>query len=206
MMSLIDCYLPVFRFATEFLINSDKYSDYSNFRQESLSLFEVASNNAEKNHDTDDCNNTLFAVVVWFDERVLCSSLPWVRKWRGSMLQTHLFQTSIGGELFFSRLDEIKNNTPVRMVYLYCLLLGFHGKYNGQPHELLEKRIADERELLPSDWKVWPNNADVTPIQISGDNLNGRAWHSLKRSGIFFIPLIAGSYVLLFLGMMAYFS
>ncbi|MDN0111381.1 DotU family type IV/VI secretion system protein [Yersinia mollaretii] len=171
MMRLVECYLPIWRFATEFYLYPQQYSDYESFRQQSMSLFEQAALAAEQYNDIDDCDNALFAVVVWFDERVLCSSLPWVKQWRSALLQGQLFQTAIGGEVFFNRLDSIdKDNYPLRLVYLFCLLMGFNGKYTQPDNILLAERVTQERQNLPVEWQVWPNQALLTPID-SGNKI-----------------------------------
>lgn len=206
MMSLVDCYLPVFRFITEFLLHSEKYSDYEAFRQTSIILLEQASKEAERNHGSDDCDNTLFAVVTWVDERVLCSSQDWVKQWRSAMLQTQLFQTSVGGEIFFNRLDDLEDNTPVKMVYLYCLLLGFHGKYTVQDNNELSKRIIREREMLPLQWQEWPSDTSIIPCPTHSDRRVVRVGNKFIRSGKGLSIAVLGCYALCFVGLMTYFS
>ncbi|WP_145514537.1 DotU family type IV/VI secretion system protein [Yersinia massiliensis] len=179
MMRLIECYLPIWRFATEFYLFPENYSDYEKFRQQSINLFEQAALAAEQQNETEDCEHALFAVVVWFDERVLCSSLPWVKRWRSALLQGQLFQTSIGGEVFFNRLDSIdKDNHPLRLVYLFCLLMGFNGKYTQTDNGLLVKRVEQEKGCLPVEWQVWPNQALLTPMTLGSARVQPS---SLKR-------------------------
>jgi len=100
--------------------------------------------------------------VLFLDERVLCSTIPWRKEWRGELLQIHYFSISVGGEAFFVRLDEIDiTNTQLRMVYLFCLLMGFHGKYTQKDAQLLQQRINTERQCLPEAWRHWPNDASL---------------------------------------------
>lgn len=160
MMSLLNCYLPVFRFITDFFLHPEEHLDYGVFREQSTALLQQALLESELHHDKQECDEAYFAVVLWLDERVLCSSAEWVKNWRADLLQSHCFNISVGGEAFFIHLDEIdKANVQLRMVYLFCLLMGFHGKYSGQDVQLLQQRIDDERQCLPEEWRQWPNNA-----------------------------------------------
>lgn len=204
MMLLVDCYLPVFRFVTDFLLHPEQYSDYEEFRHASLSVIDRAAREAEKNHDANDCDNAFCAIVIWFDECVLCSSLSWVKQWRGALLQTQFFQTSIGGEVFFERLDALEDNKPVRMIYLTCLLLGFHGKYTGMHHDQLIQRIEDERKWLPEEWQAWPNNAQLSKSTERNERNKKQASIQFLRSGILLSCAVAGSYMLLFVGLLTF--
>lgn len=162
MMSLLNCYLPVFRFIADASLHSEQHSDHALFRDQCIAVLQKSLARSARHHTQSDCDEAYFAVVIWLDERVLCSPLEWVREWRNNLLQTHLFQISVGGEEFFSRLDAIeKTNTQLRMVYLFCLLMGFHGKYSWQDPLLLKQRIEDERSVLPEEWRTWPNEAQL---------------------------------------------
>lgn len=162
MMSLLNCYLPLFRLAASLFIEPQKHQDYGVFRSQCMMLLEQAQRESELHHEQQECESAFFAVVFYFDERVLCSTVPWVKGWRGELLQMHYFAISVGGEAFFTRLDAIdKTNTQLRMVYLFCLLMGFHGKYNQQDVRLLQQRIDNERQCLPKAWRQWPNDANL---------------------------------------------
>ena len=160
MMTLLNCYLPLFRHVTAFFINPQDYADYAGFREKCMTLLQQALNESERHHEPQECEEAYFAVVLWIDERVLRSQAAWVKDWRSQLLQKYYFDISVGGEEFFVRLDAIdKENVPLRMVYLFCLLMGFHGKYTHQDASLLQQCIDDERQCLPEAWRQWPNDA-----------------------------------------------
>lgn len=189
MMYLIDCYLPVFRLACE--LPKQDGLEYDDFRQQTLETFQQAINASQQLEilasETDDA---LFAIAVWFDEMILRSELPFKQLWRSQLLQTHYFSTVIGGEEFFNRLDNIDHdNQALRMVYLNCLLLGFHGKYHHQDSGELIKRIAAERLNLPDTWQQWPNSAAITPLYSSVE----------KREGGFFSRVVNAKYSMLWI-------
>lgn len=162
MMNLLNCYLPVFRFISEFTLNPHEHTDYAQFRKRSIEILQASLLRSELHYAQQECDDAYFAVVIWLDERVLCSSLEWVKKWRCELLQNQFFNISVGGAEFFTRLDSIdKTNTQLKMVYLFCLLMGFHGKYTWEDPILLKQRIEDERFALPPEWQTWPNEAKL---------------------------------------------
>ncbi|MBI0278595.1 DotU family type IV/VI secretion system protein (plasmid) [Hafnia alvei] len=200
MMGLLNCYLPIFRFITDFFLHPQNYADYEVFREKCIGLLQHSLLESELNHTQHECENAYFAVVLWIDERILCSSAPWVKSWRSELLQSQLFKISVGGEEFFTRLDTIDiTNIPLRIVYLFCLLMGFHGKYTGQDVQLLQQRIHDERQCLPEDWQQWPNDAQLVEQQVNyaeGEYRKHKAL--LQRTGLLLaLPLCLYLLVLL---------
>ncbi|MCE0826810.1 DotU family type IV/VI secretion system protein [Buttiauxella sp. A2-C2_NF] len=172
MMSLLNCYLPLFRLVTTLLTQPQLHEDYAVFRSQCIELLEQALCESELHHEQQECEDAYFAVVLYLDERVLCSTIPWVKEWRAALLQKHYFNISVGGEEFFTRLDTLdKTNTPLRMVFLFCLLMGFHGKYTQQDAQLLQQRIDSERECLPEAWRQWPNEANL--VEPGSGTLSG---------------------------------
>lgn len=169
MMRLIDCYLPVFRFVCDRLPEQHQDDTYENFRQEAIEVFEqslAASRNLSIS--SDDVNDALFAMTVWFDEVVLRSALYFKVIWRSELLQSHYFDTVIGGEEFFTRLDSISNeNFSLRAIYLKCLLLGFRGKFHYQDEGELLHYINLAKAGLPESWRVSPDLAEITPVNYS---------------------------------------
>ena len=161
-MSLLNCYLPVFRLATTLFLEPQHHQDYGVFRSQCITLLDKAMRESELHNDPQECEAAFFAVVTYLDERVLCATIPWSKEWRGELLQMHYFNISVGGEAFFTRLDAIdEGNAQLRIVYLFCLLMGFHGKYTQQDAQLLKQRIDMERMCLPKAWQQWPNEARI---------------------------------------------
>ena len=192
MMSLLNCYLPLFRYVTAFFIHPQEYPDYNAFREKSITLLQQALLESERHHETTECEDAYFAVVLWVDERVLRSRADWVKEWRGDLLQKYYFDISVGGEAFFDRLDETdKNNIQLRMVYLFCLLMGFHGKYTSQDAQLLQQRIEDERQCLPPAWRQWPNDALLVEQDTGGEKNKTVVKRLRQRKGLLLaLPVI----------------
>ncbi|WP_148873100.1 DotU family type IV/VI secretion system protein, partial [Serratia marcescens] len=186
MMTLVNSYLPVFRFITAFFLHPRAHADYAVFREQCLSLLRHSREASERQHAPEECDDAFFAVVLWLDERVLCSTAPWVKKWQGELLQSHYFNISVGGEIFYTRLDDIDPaNIPLRMVYLFCLLNGFHGKYTGQEARLLQQRIDNERQCLPGAWRSWPNDAPLVEQSLRYDQGNTRKRKAFRHNHVF---------------------
>lgn len=165
-MRLLECYFPVVHFACEIATLQSESLSFEDFRQQILQRFADAEQACQLNTAAPaDIEDATFAMAVWFDEMILRSTLPFKPQWRTALLQTHFFNTVIGGEAFFTRLDNIpEENTALRRVYLHCLLMGFHGKYHLQDSHELIKRIKDERQSLPDGWENWPNQLLITPM------------------------------------------
>lgn len=204
-MKLLDCYMPVFKLAAEFAHQPAFFADYDTFRTHCLSRLEDAVQEAEF-HDVSDFerDQAFFAVVVWLDETVLCSAQNFAHSWRADLLQRKYFQTSIGGEMFFVRLSDLKEeHRQARRVFLFCLLSGFNGKYSGvQDRDALAQLVDQQRQLcLPQDWQQWPNDAPLTPVIVSK-----RSLASTKYNVFLAVLGLAMFYALLLLLQTHYFS
>lgn len=198
MMSLLNCYLPLFRLTATLFLAPQQHQDYSVFRNQCMTLLEQAQRESELHHDQLECEEAFFAVVLYIDERVLCSTIPWIKEWRGELLQMQYFTISVGGQAFFSRLDAIdKTNTRLRMVYLFCLLMGFHGKYTQKDASLLQQRIACERQCLPEAWRKWPNDARLVEQKLELINGNNHQRKKLRQLKWLFCSLPFVIYVVL---------
>jgi len=74
--------------------------------------------------------DAFFPVAVWIDEVILNSQNKDKRLWRKELLQKKFFNTSNGGFEFFENLNSLdKDASELRLLYLYCLFLGFRGRY-----------------------------------------------------------------------------
>ncbi|QCP59334.1 DotU family type IV/VI secretion system protein [Pantoea sp. SO10] len=184
MMHLINSYQPLVRWVCQFNQPEVMALEFATFRQQTEAHFADALCTAhESGLGDEDLDNARFAMVVWFDEMVLRSSLTVKQQWRNTLLQTQWYNTVIGGEEFFSRLDGLtEKQKNVRMVYLYCLLMGFHGKYHYQDASQLVERIRNERQFLPAEWSDWPNNAAITPLNDRNDNNIFEGYRRLLRN------------------------
>ncbi|RJT36260.1 DotU family type IV/VI secretion system protein [Rahnella woolbedingensis] len=176
MMRLIDCYLPVFKLVADFTHHQEDFENYDDFRQKCIVCLQQARHEAEHKDISDYEREMAFlATVVWLDETILCSTKQYRQRWRLDLLQRSYFQTSVGGELFFTHLNELKEeHQQARQVFLFCLQSGFHGKYSTQQDRpALAQLIEQQRRLcLPENWQTWPNNAEITPVYITKRLLN----------------------------------
>ena len=74
--------------------------------------------------------DALFPIAVWIDEVILNSQNKDKKLWRKRLLQKRFFNTSNGGYEFFENLESLDGSaSELRLLYLYCLFLGFKGKY-----------------------------------------------------------------------------
>lgn len=166
-MTLLDCYLPVFKHILSMTASPAQFEDYDTSRHDSIATLERAML-ATGELDTDEEEKALAqtAVIAWIDETILRSSLPWRQLWQSEPLQRKYLNISIAGERFFTLLAQLD---PVfeqaRTVYLFCLQQGFRGQYTTADDEVaLQEVIAKQRQLcLPDAWQTWPNTAPVTP-------------------------------------------
>lgn len=194
MSRLVNCYLPVFRIGAKFSVAPEDVPHCDEFRKECITLLDKALLQSELLYSPEDCGEAHFAVVVWLDELVLRTSPAWVKEWRISLLQSQRFRTAIGGEEFYSRLDGIEvANKDVRQVYLFCLLMGFQGRYAHKGNAGLQARISEERKCLPEEWQVWPGGARIMAKDIGFNPARNFKWSRLlhkKAPLFFFVTLI----------------
>jgi len=90
--------------------------------------------------------------------------------WTSHLLESHLFNSNVAGEEFFSRLDRLlrepeRGYTDIYAIYLMALSLGFRGKYRGhddggrieEARRALYVRIYHRKpELLRQGRKLFP--------------------------------------------------
>jgi len=105
--------------------------DYENIRQRYDNLYQRAlKQGQEEGYPDKDWREAWFAVSTWIDEMLLCSDWSEKDKWQSRQLQRVYFQTMNGGEEFFIRLATLSpTEGQIREVYLYCLAMGFRGRF-----------------------------------------------------------------------------
>lgn len=166
-MKLLNLYLPVFKLVINFAQGIYPLTNYEDFRQQCIFKLEQAISAAEQIECTGrERDEAFFAVVLWLDEFIMRSSLPYISQWRTELLQVKYFQTTIGGKEFFQHLNQLEDeHCLAKCVYLFCLQQGFQGQYAGQNSGQLQQIIQLLRwSCLPEAWIGWPNDAELTSI------------------------------------------
>lgn len=107
-----------------------------------------------------------YVMVALADETFLHSDWDGRFTWNFQLLETHIYQTHVAGDLFFQRIDQLiplRDDLKIELarIYLMALALGFQGRFRGadQTGELAAYRgrlydyVADGRHLLADGTK-----------------------------------------------------
>ena len=151
-------------------------------------------------YSNEDYLDSLFAICAWIDEIMLCSTWADKDQWSKVLLQYSFFNTTKAGEDFFVKLEEISpNNTEMLEVYLYCLKLGFRGKYysvndipviNDRTKHLyklvMDKYQEDSRKPLSSNVLSPRLNQEIGAVK--GETVEKR--FSLKNRWVWVFPVV----------------
>lgn len=153
MMSLLDCFIPMFVCVLRTIQHQGDQVGAS--RQKLLSALMQAQDQARLHgYAPQDIEDASFAVVVWADEAILCAEKEAPHLWRLASLQQERYDSALGGYTFFERLAALSmENYSVRLVYLFCLLCGFRGRYDKNDNLLLDNIIQQQIDNLPTEYK-----------------------------------------------------
>lgn len=172
-MRLIDCFADAISTVLAYVdaINNGVGPDYDDVRLGVESVLSANANYAAGGFTREQYDTAKFAVVAFIDETILLSDWEHRHKWAHELLQKSHFSTSNAGEEFFDRLDGLSSFDPgerdVREVYVYCLALGFVGKfYRPGDRARLE-------EIRNSNLKVLRDSDDVAAVQGERDLFPG---------------------------------
>ena len=158
-MRLIDCFADAISTTLAYVdaIRSGVSPDYEEVRLGIESVLSANANYAAGGFTREQYDLAKFAVVAFIDEIILLSDWEHRHHWAHELLQKSHFATSNAGEKFFDKLDGLSSFDPgerdVREVYVYCLALGFVGKFYrpGDRARLEEIRNANLQVLRDSD-------------------------------------------------------
>ncbi len=108
-------------------------------------------------------------MVVLADEIFLTMTWPGAKYWERSLLEAHIFQTQIAGELVFKKLDLLLERfDPLHMdlavIYFFVLTLGFRGQYRGAPNTLKVDFYVEQLYTLISRSSVSSTHRDNRSI------------------------------------------
>ena len=154
--------------------------EYGSFRRKVMDLLAAFERKAREAHvPEEDIQDAKFGLVAFIDETVLSSKWRFKDQWESEPLQLTYFKIALAGELFFDRLEHIRQQArakleqarrgveadpePIRRqmeakadlleVYYLCMALGFEGKYRvlglAKLHAL-KQEVADEIRQLRS--------------------------------------------------------
>ncbi len=128
-MRLIDCFIASLAFLRHFQIQPS--GDIASVRSQLDALLTQALSAAQTAGKSDvDSQQALFAVAAWADEVLLAAPWSGARDWTRHLLQKRHFGVINAGDAFFLHLAQLgPQQTEAREVYVYCLSLGFAGRY-----------------------------------------------------------------------------
>lgn len=114
-------------------------------------LLEVERGATKLNTSTTDLLLVKYAFCATLDELTLRSDLSIRQEWQQQPLQLQYFGDQLGGERFFTKLEQARREGAQRLqvleVFHLCLLMGFQGKYVIEGLEqlhFLTARLGDE--------------------------------------------------------------
>jgi type VI secretion system protein ImpK len=137
-------------------------------------------------YDGDTVKQAVYAYIALLDESVLGSAQPMFADWARQPLQEEVFGEHMAGENFFRALQELLGRqdsealADLLEVYLFCLLLGFHGRYGSDSAGLLAigntvrsriQRIRGAAPPLAPDW-----HPPVAEAVVAHRDLAARRW------------------------------
>jgi len=137
-----------------------------------------------------------YALVCWLDE-VFCSESEWGQSWNERKLEVELYGTNDRAWRFWeqARLAQIRGGGEAFEAFYLCVMLGFRGELNDQPHKLQSWTSAAKMQLGRVDEIDWRFESDFDEASTASP-LKGRmhfqrmvlaAWAAL----IFLTPLAA---------------
>jgi type VI secretion system protein ImpK len=145
------------------------------FREQVKFLLSAADRDARRaGYGGGDVRLAVYAYIAFLDETVLSSTQPMFQGWNRRPLQEEVFGDHVAGETFFRNLSDLmarqdsEDLADVLEVYLLCLLLGFRGKYAGNPDGLQSlvasiqerlRRVRGPAPLVGPDWALPPGES-----------------------------------------------
>ncbi|WP_246550360.1 DotU family type IV/VI secretion system protein [Photorhabdus caribbeanensis] len=198
MMQLLDCYIPVFTCVLRMI--QQQVNQAETLRQTLLAELTQAQNRARlQGYRAQDIEEANFAVVVWADEAILCAGQKELSVWRQSSLQAELYDAELGGNTFFDRLAAlVADNYQVRLVYVFCLLAGFYGRYGKRDNLELHNIIQQELDNLPDTLRDYLSLENHRLMNRCDNKLkNKRQNNKWRRKLILFMSSLTLIYIFL---------
>ena len=106
-----------------------------------------------------------YAVCAWTDEILSTMSWPHNQQWLNHTLQQQFYGTSDVSTAFFTRLNALQSEEyAVREIYLYCLYLGYYGRYMLESDRPLLRQLKLSHLFSLVDRKSLFNSLQETSI------------------------------------------
>ncbi|EBB6210879.1 MULTISPECIES: DotU family type IV/VI secretion system protein [Enterobacteriaceae] len=151
-MALLDDYLPLI--SHTIIALEDPETSAVSLRQTLIQLRDTVYHlNSQGNNSRQDVRSACSAIFICLDEIILCSGHRMAEDWHQRPLQKEIHGNSLGGIHFFQQLEEISdNNDELRVVYLFCLFVGYKGRYITEDHHVLDDIIDRHVQKLPGEY------------------------------------------------------
>jgi type VI secretion system protein ImpK len=173
----------------------ERIVDSENFRRRmKAALQEVERSATSLNYDFQDIQDTHLAVVAFLDEVVLASEDPARQVWVRLPFAHELLGQPAAGEVFFERLDGLLRTrtdssklSDVLEVYLFCLVLGFEGKYAGELkaelHAVMERTRSRIERIRQQRGKRLSPEAEL-PDEVQPEIVKTTDTHALTIAAV----------------------
>lgn len=133
-----------------------------------------------------------YALAAFVDERVMASAWPNKLSWMGKPLQLEFFGDNLAGEMFFQKLNKLRQGgeryVDALEVYFLCLQLGFEGVYRLRGLEQLQALQVDLRTQI-ADARNKISRA-LSPHGTAADGILEKVQRSLPYWAIFAITVL----------------
>lgn len=149
---LAEIFAPCFTLILQ-LRATDEFGDPEVLRRRIKDLLDDAEREALRTGvSPDNIQMAKFALVAFIDETILSSDWSQKDEWVSTPLQLELYDQYDAGEVFFDRLEKLRENPKANAealeVYYLCMTLGFKGKYQLHEQERLREIIETTYEEL----------------------------------------------------------
>lgn len=151
---LAEVFAPCFTLILKLRAGTE-FGDSDTLRRRTKDLLDDAEREAlQAGASPDEIRNARFALVAFIDETILSSDWSQKKNWASTPLQLELYDQYDAGEVFFDRLESLREdpagNAEVLEVYYLCMTLGFKGQYQIHGQERLRETIENTYEELRS--------------------------------------------------------
>ena len=152
-MKIIECFSPLMAYTLHFKENiQDPIFSIDKLIEDYKLLIEKAKKEFYAFEEKGNFDEFLYPLIAWIDETILISDFKDKKLWRKYLLQKTFFNTTNAGYDFFTKIKLLPNEDfELRVIYLYCLFLGFKGRYCYEKDKITLEYIFKEQEEALKD-------------------------------------------------------